>query len=286
MILHVAYQPREVLEPERRVCLVVDVLRATSTLVALLEAGCQDVQLEPTVADARAAAGSDRLLCGEEGGIRPAGFHYGNSPAEYSGLDLRGRSVTFATTNGTKALQLALRSPLVLAGCMLNGPAAAALAVREAEARGLDLQVVCAGRMNGTVFALDDAFCAGYLVGLLVDYGPFAVRQGSDSAPVSPGDQLPPATAPQPGSPASAHYLHDSAVAALRLFRSYRAEHPTLEAAALAAFHDSASGRGLIGLGLGADLAYCARPGISTVVPRAAPDAQAPSRIRVVEAKG
>src|SRR5512142_3179455 len=120
MILHVAYLPREVLEPEKRVCVVVDVLRATSTLVTMLESGCRDVLLEPGVPEARASASPDRLLIGEEGGIKPSDFAHGNSPVELADLDLRGRSVIFATTNGTRALGLALRSPLVLAGSLLN----------------------------------------------------------------------------------------------------------------------------------------------------------------------
>lgn len=282
MNLRVAFLPRDVPEPEKAVCVVIDVLRATSTLATMLHVGCRDVVLEPSVAEARASGQPGRLLCGEEGGLRPAGFDHGNSPVEFAGMSLAGRAVTFATTNGTKALQLARRSPLVLAGSIVNGPTVATYALAEAEARGLDLQIVCAGRERGTSFALDDAFCAGYLVELLVDHGPFGAR-GPGAEP-APGEQRAPLTGHPSAVGSPSHRLHDSALGALRLFRSYRAQQPSAEAAALAAFGESTSGRLLASLGLGPDVAYCARPGLSPVVPRAVVDGAAESRIRVVEA--
>jgi 2-phosphosulfolactate phosphatase len=270
--LGVSFLPRDLREPERKACLVVDVLRATSTLVAILAAGCRDVVLEGTVGAARAAArGSGRLLCGEEDGLRPADFDHGNSPGELAALDLRDRAVTFVTTNGTKALRAASGAPLVLAASLLNGPAAAALALREAEDRGLDLEIVCAGRRGGTAIALDDAFCAGYLTELLAQRGSFAIR--SAASPLST-----PAAAPM----AEARRIRDSALVALRLFGSYRAQRASVEAAALAAFADSTSGRTLTRLGLGDDIAFCARPAVSPLVPRVVVDGADEGIVRVI----
>ena len=272
MILRVAFQPRDVHDPERKLCIVVDVLRATSTLATMLQAGCRDILLKPTVEEARAAA-DGRLLCGEEGGVMPAGFNYGNSPAEFAKVDLRGKRVLFATTNGTKALQLARRSPLVFAGSILNGRSVATLALREANARGLDIEIVAAGRINGTSFSLDDTFCVGYLVSLLVEHGGFLPRTVVDRRPANRGEA---ALAPD------GYHLHDTAIAAWRLYRSYRGEHRDVRSASLAAFEESSSGRGLRALGLGADVDYCAQPGLTPLVPQAIHDATS-DQIRVVE---
>ena len=248
LILRVALTPAEVVVPESSVCVVVDVLRATSTLATILAAGCTDVVLEPTVERARAWAERGRLLGGESGGVRPEGFDFGNSPVEYAARDLGGAAIAFATTNGTKALMLAARAPVVLAGCLLNGPAVVRLARREAAQRGLDVQVVCAGREEGTAVALDDAFCGGYLVSLLVETGEVGSREGLR--------------------------LADSAVLALRLYEAYRSGREGVEEAALAAFADATSSRVLGRHGLGADVRYCARVDTLDVVPRARLDGE------------
>lgn len=251
MILRVAFTPAEVLKPESSVCLVVDVLRATSTLATMVAAGCRDVVVEPTVDRARAWAARGRLLSGESGGLRPPGFDFGNSPAEYAGRDLTEVVIAFATTNGTKALMLAARAPVVLAASLLNGPSATSCALGEAAERGLDVQIVCAGREEGTAVALDDSFCAGYLVSLLLESGQIArVRHAGDGS----------------------GRLADSAVVALRLYERYQMGRESVDEAALAAFADATSSRVLARHGLAEDVEYCARAGTLEVVPRARVD--------------
>jgi len=217
----------------------------------MLAAGCRDVVLEPTVERARAWAERGRLLGGESGGVRPDGFDFGNSPAEYAARDLGGAAIAFATTNGTKALMLAARAPVVLAGCLLNGQAAARFAHREAVERGLDLQIVCAGREEGSAVALDDSFCAGYMVSLILEIGAYGL-----------------------GRPEGSGRLADSALVALRLYEHYRFDCETAEEAALAAFADATSSRVLGRHGLGADVRYCARADTLEVVPRARLDGE------------
>src|SRR5438093_13553874 len=88
----------------RSVCIVVDVLRASSSIVTLLERGARPVIAAGSIEEARSLY--QRLpgfiLCGERGGFPPAGFDYGNSPAEFFRLDLDGRSAILATSNGTR----------------------------------------------------------------------------------------------------------------------------------------------------------------------------------------
>src|SRR5215831_6981857 len=87
---------------------VVDVIRATTTLTVAFDRGCRRVLLAPDVetAQERARRESGRfLLGGEREGVAPSGFNLGNSPAEYARADLAGRELLFATTNGTRALR-------------------------------------------------------------------------------------------------------------------------------------------------------------------------------------
>lgn len=129
-------------------CIVVDVLRASSSIVTLLERGCERVVIAEDVRYARKLHERlpDHLLCGEVGGLPPEGFDYGNSPVEFSRLDLAGKSVILATTNGTRALKdVAGEASAVLVGCLLNRRAVAQTARTLAEESGADITIVCAG---------------------------------------------------------------------------------------------------------------------------------------------
>ena len=103
MRLDVALTPNLLADFSGRVCIVVDVLRASSTIVTMLERGAEEVLLAPTIEGARGLHQElpRYLLCGEEGGVPPPGFDYGNSPSEFSAIDLKGQRVILRTSNGT-----------------------------------------------------------------------------------------------------------------------------------------------------------------------------------------
>jgi 2-phosphosulfolactate phosphatase len=124
----------------RTICVVVDVVRATTTLCVQFERGCQRVYVAGSIEGARTAAQTlareaatsarpAPLLAGEVRSVAPPGFDYGNSPAEFGGLDLANRDVVFATTNGTRALHACLGSAATLAGSLRNATAVASAAV-------------------------------------------------------------------------------------------------------------------------------------------------------------
>jgi 2-phosphosulfolactate phosphatase len=204
----------------------------------MFDRGVSEVVVCATVEEARriAAAEPDRyLLCGEEGGLPPDGFDYGNSPSEFATIDLHGRRAILATSNGTAALTRAADGAAVFVASLLNVSAAAAAAVREAEDGGHHVSVVCAGRDYGRYFGMEDSFCAGALVERML----------------SSCSQRP--------------RLWNDATAALRLYRSYRGS-------ALAALNEADHARSLIDVGLGHDIEFCARMDVSTLVPRLARD--------------
>src|SRR3990172_4986925 len=163
MRIDVALLPEQALEREKRVCVAVDVLRASSSIVTLLERGADCVVAAPGIAEARALHERlpDYLLCGEKDGLPPPGFDYGNSPAEFSRLDLAGRRAVLATSNGTRLLAALADAPMVIVGCLLNRTAAARAAVAIASEGKLDIAGVCSAAYSGSTFVLGAARGAG-----------------------------------------------------------------------------------------------------------------------------
>jgi 2-phosphosulfolactate phosphatase len=159
--VHVAFTPAEAARVPTGV--VVDVLRATSTIVQALAAGYESVYCCAEVDEAFTLKEElgDAVLAGEREAVQVPGFDLGNSPQEF--LEPLASSLVLTTTNGTRAIVAAAAGcdHAVLAGSLLNLDAVAA-AVR---ARGEDAEVVCAG-VQGR-FTLDDAYCAGRIVELL-----------------------------------------------------------------------------------------------------------------------
>jgi 2-phosphosulfolactate phosphatase len=142
--------------------IVVDVLRASSTIVQALEAGYRRVLCCAEIEEARAVRDEigDAVLAGERRAEQVAGFDLGNSPREF--VDPRAETLVLTTTNGTRAIvSAAADCGVVLVGSLLNLDAVTAATTE----RGKDVEVVCAG-VEGA-FALDDAYCAGRIVELL-----------------------------------------------------------------------------------------------------------------------
>ena len=157
MRVDVAFTPAETISAP--VGIVVDVLRATSTIAQALGAGYQRVFCCREVEDAvalRKELGTG-LLGGERSAVKIEGFDVGASPREF--LEASDEPVIFSTTNGTRAILAAAgRCDEVYLGSLLNLTAVA----KAARERGEDVAVLCAGFQGA--FALDDAYCAGRIV--------------------------------------------------------------------------------------------------------------------------
>jgi 2-phosphosulfolactate phosphatase len=158
--IHVAFTPDEAAAAP--VAVVVDVLRATSTIPQALASGYRRVLCCAEIEEARRLRGEieGSLVGGEREAVRIDGFDVGASPREF--LEPRADTLILSTTNGTRTiLRAAERCEVVLLGSLLNLGAVG----DELRERGEDAVVVCAGFKGA--FALDDAYCAGRIVALL-----------------------------------------------------------------------------------------------------------------------
>lgn len=210
-----------------RTAVVIDVLRATTTIATALAHGAQGVYPVAGVDEARALAKTynGAVLGGERGGLPLEGFQAGNSPLEYTEALVGGRVVVMTTTNGTKALRRTVeaKATYIATGALVNARAVA----RWTLGRGGDVTLVCAGTEER--FSLEDAAGAGCIV---------AACQALATDCV----------------------LTDAAFAAMKLWERY--SHTPGDV-----FADSLHGRRLEGLGFAADLKYCASVDTVSVVP-------------------
>jgi 2-phosphosulfolactate phosphatase len=231
--LDVAFAPAQIRHNEQ-IFAVVDTLRASSTVVTLLDRGVPEVIPAGSVDEARRLRERLRghLLCGEAGGLPPPGFDYGNSPAEFATAALDGRPVILATSNGTRVLADLAAAPAVLVGALLNREAAAAALLALAVEHGRDVCVVCAAAPSGAL-ALEDALGAGAIAEA-------ALRQDPGLQPTD-----------------AARFARDA-------FLLSRAD----LAVALASGRHGAE---LIAAGFAADVEFCARLDVSSSVPRQRP---------------
>jgi len=160
-----------------RAAVVIDVVRASTTIVTALAHGAAAVVpvATPDEAVARASAWPGRvLLGGERDGLPPPGFECGNSPAEYASPRVRGRTIVFTTTNGTRALLAVTRARAVAVGGFVNAGAIVDWLARG----GGDVVLACSGETGR--FCLEDATCAGLIVERLQERHPGAAL--SDAA--------------------------------------------------------------------------------------------------------
>ena len=200
---------------------VIDVIRATSTIVEALASGARAVyptlSSEEAIRLANSLGREDTLLCGERKGLRIEGFDQGNSPREFTPERVSGKQLVMSTTNGTRAFLAAEGADRVLAASLLN-----LSAVGEAVSGAARVVFVCAGKEGR--FSLDDALCAGLILQSLSG-------EGDDP-------------------PSSSWRLDDASRAALALAKVYDVAADLLR--------ETEAGAALVEVGLEADLERCA----------------------------
>lgn len=231
MQLDVFFTPEELAGADiaGHTAVVIDVLRATSTITEATANGARAIYPVDTMEEAvRLGQNLGReglLLCGERKGVKIEGFDLGNSPLEFTREAVEDRVLVMATTNGTPALVAAAAARRTLPASFLNLSAVAA-EIAEDDA----VAVICSGRESR--FALEDAVCAGMLARRLME------MTGHD-------DDEP----------------NDGAAAAIALANRWAEE-------LVGVLRRSAAGRHLIEIGHEDDVVHCASVDLFDVVPR------------------
>ncbi len=217
---------------------VIDVLRATTTIATALAAGAKEVMPCFEVEEAKEIAAKlppgTVVLGGERGGERIPGFDLGNSPLEYTADRVAGKTLVFTTTNGTRALQQCRLAKRVWLGALVN-----LSAISRQIARDETIHLVCAGT-DGQVTA-EDVLFAGLLCARVgaADRRTGVKRIWGDSAQIARGFAQTHDAVGRRGEIARAHVLSESR-----------------------------GGRNLIGLAMMADIRFAARLNVHRVAPR------------------
>jgi 2-phosphosulfolactate phosphatase len=150
-----------------KTAVVIDVLRASTTVITALANGARKVIPTPSVEAAAKIAGplvdGITIRGGERGGKMIEGFTLGNSPLEYTDERVREKSVVYSTTNGSPLFLKAKYARHMLVCSFVNISTVAGF-LKE---NSTEIEVLCAG--NSGRFALEDGVCAGMLVHLLAD---------------------------------------------------------------------------------------------------------------------
>ena len=141
-----------------RTVIVIDVLRASSTIVTALDSGFASVIPVATANDAYALRSKNTLLAGEIHCKKIDRFDYNNSPTEIKHTNHTGKQLVLTTTNGTKAMEKAMAADALLIGCFLNASACIHVALKNKT----DITMYCAGTRNE--FALEDGLAAGLMI--------------------------------------------------------------------------------------------------------------------------
>lgn len=206
---------------------VIDVLRASSTIVAALSNGAREVVPVATVEFAVKVSGGmfggQTLLGGERNTKKIEGFALGNSPLEYTPEVVKSKTIVLYTTNGSKAIVKAKFSENLFVCAFLNLKALA----EHLTGIGKDFEIVCSGRHN--YYSMEDSVCAGRLI--------TEVQKLKDNVEPS-----------------------DSAKACIALYK-------TFGKSTLKMLHESEHGKILIENGFEEDLKFCSRLNSSEIIP-------------------
>jgi 2-phosphosulfolactate phosphatase len=150
---------------ENKQVVVIDILRATTTMVVAYENGANNVVPVEHLEDALVYRKQGYLIAGERNGVKVEGFDMGNSPQEFTKDIVEGRNIVLSTTNGTKAINACSAAKFRYVSSFRNIDAMAKTIIEN----NLDVLLFCAGWKDK--FNLEDTVFAGALAQQLIDNG-------------------------------------------------------------------------------------------------------------------
>lgn len=143
---------------------IIDVLRATTVMVTALNNGAKKIypfkDIEKVLSESRKS--SNPILAGERKGLKIDGFHFGNSPLDFTKEAISGKDIYQTTSNGTRAIENSLSADKIYIASFLNLSAISNQLIKDKK----DTIIVCAG--TDDEFSLDDGLCAGMIANKVI----------------------------------------------------------------------------------------------------------------------
>lgn len=143
---------------ENKIVVVVDIFRATSTMIAALANGIEEIKTFADLEECRQMSKEGYLIAGERNGLTAEGFELGNSPVAYLNEAYAGRKLAMTTTNGTLAISKSSEADEILIGAFPN----LSTTIQYLQSKNKDVLIHCAGWKG--MFNLEDSLYAGALV--------------------------------------------------------------------------------------------------------------------------
>ncbi len=166
-IVDVLFTTTDLVQAPESVVVIIDVLRATSTILTALHNGAKAVIPVASVSEAQKTAANlstNPLLAGERNAVKPAHFDLGNSPLEFVPDQIFNKEIVLTTTNGTRAVKSLESFAMVAAGAFLNARAVG----NYINEKQNDVLLYCAG--SDGKFSLEDALCAAQILSYLENF--------------------------------------------------------------------------------------------------------------------
>ena len=169
MNIEVCFTPEEyeINKYEKYTAVVIDVLRATTSIATAFSNGCRriiPVEQVQQAFDKKNQSYPDAILAGERKGLLISGFRLGNSPLEYGRDTVQDKTIIMTTTNGTMALNRASSAQKVYAAAFVNSMAICSKLIEERRS----IVILCAGTEGR--FSVEDSLCAGLIVDRLKNH--------------------------------------------------------------------------------------------------------------------
>lgn len=227
---------------------IIDVLRASSTITTALAEGADSVipvyspEEAKIIAEKMYSKPGKVLLCGERRGQKLPGFIMGNSPLEYKNPQVKDKIIVLSTTNGIKAINIAREAAHIIIGCFLNLQAV----IKYCQKYSKNILLVCGGHRGN--ISLEDMVCAGMMKKLI---------ESNKEKPPKP-------------------YLNDDAFIANLAYQYFQDD-------LLKMLQTSIWGQTLIAMDFQQDLVFCAQKNIYKVVPILKNDCLVASGIKMVK---
>ncbi len=150
------------------ICAVIDTITATSSITTIFGSECSRIILSKEVDEAFLLKKilHDHLLCGEEDGLKPEGFDYGNFPSEFAKMDLKNKKIILKSTNGTVSFFKLLEAEYVFAISLLNLGYSVKIISDLASEKNKDIFLVCSGTERKITY--EDVYTAGMAIKYLM----------------------------------------------------------------------------------------------------------------------